>query len=439
MLPLHARPRRTTAFGLAALVLLGTLAPNVTDADEIVMPDSAGRPTLSLAALERAVLERNPGVAQARAAWAEARARADLAGAFEAPMLDVMVAPRSFRSSVVEPAWRVELTQAVPLFGQRGLRRASARYEARGAEEELRLMRLDLVHMTRTAYYEYYRIARSQEANRELAVLLGQMRRVALARYAAGTVEQQDPLRADVELAMLDHEVVTLDRQRLVVVAMLNTLMHRPAEGGLAAPPVSIAPPDTSLHHGDLAPRARAQRPELRMADAHVDAANAELRLSRRERLPDASLGVVHDRYMMEPELRTSVTMGLSLPILSGRGAGVREMRAGIQRAEARREVVRDSIELQVAIAAARFHEQAHDLEIAALRRIPLSERALRSARASYEAGRSDFTTLLDAMRNHLNARLDYYGSLSMLHMARADLDRALGDPAMPAGEEVVR
>lgn len=437
MLPLHACPRRVVV--LAALVLVGTLAPKVTYAEDLVVADSAGRPVLSLAALERVVLERNPGVTQARAAWAEARARVEVAGAFEDPMVDVMVAPRSFHSSAVEPAWRVELTQALPLFGQRGLRRASARYEARSAEEELRMMRLDLVQMTRAAYYEYYRIARSQEANRELAMLLGRMRRVALARYAAGTVEQQDPLRADVELAMLDHEVVTLDRQRLVVVAMLNTLMHRPAEGALAAPPLSIAPPDTTLRHGDLAPRARAQRPELRMADAHVDAANAALRLSRRERLPDASLGVAYDRFWTEPELRTSVTMGLSLPILSGRGAGVREMRAGLQRAEARREVVRDSIELQVAVAAARFHEQAHDLEIAALRRIPLSERALRSARASYEAGRTDFTALLDAMRDHLNARLDYYASLSMLHMARADLDRALGDPALPAEEEVAR
>ena len=118
-------------------------------------------------------------------------------------MLDGMLAPRSFGSSTVDPAYRVAITQQFPLFGQRGLRRRAARSEAEVAAYDFETARLDLLHDVRDVYFDYYRVCRSQEINRWLVELMSESRRVALARYSSGTVEQADPLQAETELAML--------------------------------------------------------------------------------------------------------------------------------------------------------------------------------------------------------------------------------------------
>ncbi len=65
---------------------------------------------------------------------------------------------------------------------------------------------------------------------------------------------------------------------------------------------------------------------------------------------------------------------------------------------------------------------------------LPLAERTLRAARASYEANRTDFLTVLNSLRDLWVARIEADQSLALLHEARFDLDRALGE--VPAALE---
>src|SRR5258705_4361897 len=389
------------------------------------LSDSA---SLDLDRVLRRVLERNPTIAAARAAWSEAKARADQGGALEDPMLDVMGAPGSFGSSDVGAAYRIGITQPIPLRGQRGLRRRVGAADSRAAAWALRTAQLDLVHEARMRYVDYGRILRAVTLNRDLLGILPELRRVSLAKYAAGLVGQQDPLQIDAELAMLDHEAVILERQRLVAVATLNVLMREPPENWLPPPPDSLPLPDTSLVHADLAPKARALRPELRAVDSRVEASRAGVTLAARQRVPETSFGVAYGRFWSEPQLRMTLGMTMSLPINRGRISASRtEARARLEASEARREVVGDSIELQVATAAARLHEQVHDVRIARERMLPLAERAFKASRASYEANRADFLTVLNSLRGFLQARLEADQSVATLHEVRADLDRALG------------
>src|SRR5882672_1465296 len=423
---------------LASLILSGALAPAHPAAAAPAPAIEAQHPTvvadpdstpLDFEYVLGRVLERNPSLAEARAAWAEARAHARQAGALEDPMLEVMAAPRSFGSSNVGSAYRVGITQSFPLFGQRGLRGRMAEIEAGTAGWDLRSAQLDLVHQAKMAYADYWEVARAISLNRELLALFPQLRRVSLARYSAGLIGQQEPLQVDAELAMLDHQAVVLERQRLVAVAALNVLMRDPPDHWLQPPPHEIPLPDTSVVHADLAPRARAIRPEMRAADARVEASRSGVALAGRQGLPETSFGVAYDRFWGEPELRTTLGMTMNLPVNLGRRSAARaEARARLEASEARQAVVRESIELQVAVAAARLHEQAHDVAIARERLLPLAERTLHASRASYEANRTDFLTVLTSLRGFLTARLETDKSLAMLYRARADLDRALGE-----------
>ncbi len=429
----------SAAYAGAARAVVTTHAAAADATGAAIVGTPGAESTLALEAVLARVLERNPSLEAARAAWREAKAEARASGVLADPMLDLMVAPRTIGRSDVEAGYRIGITQPLALFGQRGPQRREAERERDAMGYDLGALRLDLVRQARMTYVDYWRVTRAVEANRELAGLLSQFRSVALAKYAAGLVGQQDPLQADVELAMRDHVAVMLERERRVAVAQLNVLMHQPPETALP-PPAELALPDTSAMHGDLQARARAQRSELRAADARVGAGEAGVAGARRARLPETSVSAGYDRMWSDVAMRPSVGLALSLPIQFTRlNSAAEAARARLARREAERAVVRDRVALEVADAVARFHEQAHDVAITRERLVPLAERALAATRAGYEANRSDFLALLNASRDLLRARLEADESLAALQLARADLDRAVGEAPPNAAEEETR
>lgn len=432
---------RTASLLLLALAWL-LIAANKSQGAEPTMPmphpamaDSAGQPwaselgdTLQLEDVLRRVIARNPSLAVARAASNEARARSQGAGALDDPMLELMAAPRSFGSASVDAGYSISLRQAFPLFGQRGLRRQAADAEGKMAAADLGTAQLDLIHEAKLMFAEFWQIHRAVTVNRDLYELLVRFRRVSLSKYTAGLVGEQDPLQADTELAMLDHQSVVLERQRQAVRAQLNVLMHDPVVAELPPPPSELALPDTAMAHAELSSGTPSLRPELQAADARVAAAQANLTLAHRQRLPEMSFSVGYDHYWSEPELRPNVGIMFNLPINFGRlAAAETESRARLEGSEAARDVVRDSIAVQIEVARSRLHELAHDVLISRGRLVPLAERTLSATRAGYEANRSDFLSLLNSVRDLLRARLEADGALAMLVQAQADLDRATG------------
>jgi outer membrane protein, heavy metal efflux system len=386
--------------------------------------------------LERAVLERNPTLAAAGAAFREADARADRAGALMSPTLDVMVAPRALGDDAfAAPGYILDFRQSFPIFGQRGLEGRAARAEARATGEDLRATRLDLLREARRLYYEYYLAERGLEVNRGLKALLDQFRSVAVQKYAAGIVGREDALQAEVELAMLDHQAVVLRRERRIVHARLNALLHRAPQESLPAPldslPIapehaeSSPPPDSTL-----------LRPDVLRIEAELEAGEAMLSLAKRRRLPELTLLARYDAMEDAEEMRPMVGAGLTVPLWGGISAGVREASAGLERKTLERLATIDRARFEIEEARARVEETRHEIHIVETGVIPATERALTSVRSGYEANRTDFLALLNAERDLARARLGAHRARAEYRMALADLERAAArDAAVP--EEV--
>ncbi|MGE5176768.1 MAG: TolC family protein [Hyphomicrobiales bacterium] len=432
---------------LVALALALVAAAARPGAPALASPPAAGdaldslhaAPVLDIDLLERAAIARNASLGAMREAWAGAEARADAAGALSDPMLDGMAAPRSLGNDAVMPRWEVGLSQHVPIFGQRGLERAAARAEARAEGENVGAMRLDLIRDARTLFYEIYEVARAQAVNDELRALVEQFRRVALQKYAAGTVGESDALQAEVEIAMLDHERVVLLRERRTQDARLRALLHDEGDAPFPEPPESVfrgaASPDST--------RAAAVTldvntlPSVRAAAAMRDARAAEERLAKRANAPEFTFMVRYDRGMAEPERRVLFGVGLNVPLWRGRiDARVRAARAAVARADHEADARRDEARAALTEAIARVEESGHERHVIDEGVIPATLRSLSSARSSYEADRGDFLTLLNAERDLAKARLAQYRADANYGKAIADLDRALGtDPVGDAAD----
>jgi len=412
--------------------------PSQAVASSALLDSISTSTSLDLGQLERAVVARNSSLAAMHAAWAEMDAKADVAGSLDSPTVEGFVAPSSLGKENVDPAYSIAVSQHLAIFGQRGLRKKSAEAESRSAAEDYRTKAEELIQGTRRLYYELYVAVRGSEANRELADLLGQFHRIAVQKYAAGTVGEQDALQAEVELARLEHQGVMLGRTRRVVVAQLRALLHDETERSFPDPPKDLAPAPALVSPDSAIALALAHRPELRGQTALRDARELDLNRARRDQLPELTVQGRYDRFMDVPEWRSAVGVGLNVPFLWGRvGAEIREAQAALDRAEQERLATRDRVLAELREARAGVEETEHEMHIMETGVVPATERALASVRVGYEANRSDFLGLLSAERDLASARLDLYEAQAAYRVQLADYERAIGLGSIDLGQEV--
>jgi outer membrane protein TolC len=442
-----------TRFVFAALAAAAWLAPGAlvhaapaTAAPTDVPADSlAADSTLSLAALERWVLERNPDLEAMRQGLAAAGERSKMAGALMDPELEFTVGPASFDEADLPAAYRIGVKQRLP-WAKLGPQRSVARHEASADSAGVAALRNQVLRLTRATYVEYWQGDASLRVVRELQGLIEEFRRVALSRYASGLVGEADPLMAEAEQARLEHDAITYTRLRDTARAQLNSLLHREGGAPLPAAPAGFPPPGSVPPLATLVGHAVRNRPEVAAAEARARAGQARLTLAGRQWLPDVEVMAAYDRFMMEEPYRPMVGVSVNLPLWFGRiSAARREAQAGVAEGVAATAGARDRVAFEVQEAYARVLDSAHEAGIVRHAELPVNQRALGAARAGYESGRNDFLTLLNAERDLTRARLAEIRVAAEYRMGLADLEQAVGValagafPETPANEEGTR
>jgi outer membrane protein TolC len=393
----------------------------------------AGHATLERGALIDAVLARNPSIESARWAWRAALARHPQQTSLEDPMLEYEVAPLSLTSSSTEDAHRAFLAQAFPFPGKRALRGEIALAEAEAAARDHEAVRLRLATLASLLFDEQYLIARKLEVNDVHRALLAELREIAVARYEAGEAAQQDPLEAEFEQAELLHRDVALRADQRIVVEQLNALLHRAPGLPLPPPPPALEPLPSPEARESLLARALAERPELHAAEARVRARESAVALARREYLPDFRLKGGYDGFEDEDEMRPMVGLELNLPLQRARrAAALDEAQASLAKARSDRSAVGDQVSLGVERALERLNEAHHALEIFRDHMLPAARDRVASARAAFETGQRDFSTVIDAERRLRDAELGFEEAVVEVSRGHAELARATG--VLPGG-----
>ena len=288
-------------------------------------PLTEATPELSLDALVRQVLARNPSLAQMTAAWQAAAARYPQVTSLDDPMFGTMMAPASIGSREVEFGYRIEVAQKFPWPGKLALRGANAQAEADAAWHDVDDMRLQLVESAKSAFYDYYMVARALAVNDEALRRLREIRQDALARGKT-VVTEQDVLQADVEIGRQQERQLTLERMRCVAVARLNTLLHQDTDAPLPPPPEEVRPgePPQDVHR--LQAAAVASRPDLRALEDRIAAERAALALAHKEFCPDVEVTAAYDTIMGNGPMRDlapQVGVRVNLPVRHAKRYGM--------------------------------------------------------------------------------------------------------------------
>ena len=325
---------------------------------------------------------------------------------------------------------RWQISQMLPGWGKRDRREGAAHAVAEEANYRAEVTWNEVAAQIRSTWTQSWRFGQSVAVTRELKDLMRGVEETARRRYAAGLAQQQDVLRAQVELSVLDGELAQMEADLHGQQARLNNLLARSPEAPLAVPETLLPLPTMSpARHQELAARLKEKNPLRRAELARVEAAERNRTVVRDARTPDYRLGVgaiQMGNRVAEWELMLEVT----IPFQQGtRRAQEAESDAMASAARARLQAAENLAEVDLAHAVADY-EAARRLESLATQSLaPQAEVAFQSALAAYENGRLDFATLLDAQRQVRQARLTRIKAHADAHLRLTEIEKAVGEP----------
>ena len=387
------------------LAFVCAMAPASIEAQEL------GTSRLRLSEVYHDAQTANPRFAAARARARAADARVSAAGLPPDPELQLGFMNYSLPD--LEPMdplgmTQLQLMQMVPIGGKLHLSKSIARAQASASGLRASDAGWEVRGEVAMAFYDLYRTERGLHVARGTIRLLQDVRSIAESMYRVGEGRQADVLRAQVALARMIEDTVRMTTMRAGMAARLNAVLDRPFDA-VVGPPLLPVFPDTIPSLDTLVMLAQAERPMVKAGEVELDAANAQLKLARREIWPDLTVGIQYGqrRGEMGVERMGSLMVGASIPVF----ARSRQLRMR-EEAAAMREMATADLAAMRADTRARVTEAYANLvrarNLAALYRttiLPQAEATVGSALAAYRAGSVDFMTLLDS-RMTVNAYL---------------------------------
>ena len=369
-------------------------------------------------------------VAQARARVAEATALPDAAIATTLEQEQGFLQPRSATTKDIGLALTLPFPDKLRLSGK------VARAALRSAEFSLTQLRQQIAFATAQAYDAVLVAARHREDLREAKAMAQDFLAKTEARYRAGTAAKLDVLKATVDLAQADNDLIANERAVATSRAALNRLLARPlgspveATGELAVPP---AVPDLDT----LDRLALAARPEIQGLAADRAGARDATTLARRYWLPDLSVTLSRNFTAGSPPAFTTAA-AISIPLFFWQHE--KGFIAEARHHEAELAASADDLSAQVGLDV----QNAYAAATTAIRQavflrdqlLPEASEAYRIASVSYGLGGSSALDLLDAKRVMVAAESQYTDALGAANDALADLERAVGAPLpAPSGD----
>lgn len=374
------------------------------------------------------LLTNNPEVRASKAHGVMLANKVKQAGSLEDPMLMLKIQnglitdPLNFSKDGMTQKV-IGISQQLPYFGKRQLRKEVAKWDAESAHLVREEQTVELVRMLRETYYQLYAVDKSLQITDRNISILDTFVSLAETRYKVGQGSQQDIFKAQVEHSKLLDMKLTLEQQRTSLAIRLNSLLYRPVTTPVGTIPefeLSPLPAETV----SLARQAEEQSPLIRSLTAQIEKGKAGEALARREFMPDFN---VFFEYMQRQPAPGSngddmYTLGFSvnLPLQrERRHAMVAEATSEAAMAAEELKDVRNSISAGIADLTSQMSRRRQQVELYRTGIIPQAEQALESAIIGYQVGKVDFLALLDS-------RMTLYTYERELYEARADYQMKL-------------
>ena len=380
--------------------------------------------------------ENNPELAVMRHEAQAAGERSTAAGAFADPKLKIELmdlTKMGEQSATLSPSrvgsTKYTLSQEIPWYGKRDLKREIAELDANGARGREHGAWSEIAGRLKTTHAQLYFVHSNEQLNREILDLMVRLEKIAQVRYAGGLGAQQDVIRAQVEQTGMRNELILLENEGNMLRARLNMLLARPPGAPLAMPEVlRPIPSPAQLDYAQLEDRVRGRNPRLFMEEATILSAEKKRELAYKERYPDFMVGVTPVQYQTSVK-EWQMMVEFNLPLQQGpRRAMERESESMLSAARARKDAIANQLLAEMAENLSGIETARRTEMLTRTSLLPQAELSFNAALAGYENGKVDFATLLEAQQQIRKARLTQLKSQAEAQLRLAEIEKILGE-----------
>ncbi len=322
------------------------------------------------------------------------------------------------------------LAQTVPFPTKVLFRGLAASKEAEAAYQSYREEERQLIWRLKEPYYRLHLAKKTIELLEEDRKLLNQASQTAQTRYESGSVTQADVIKIQIELSKIDVALFNAKQEEHLQEARLSSLLSRPMSTRYELnEPTERQKMNLSIE--ELEEIALRKRPELQMFMLESERAGFNQALAHHEWLPDITLRYEGRQYPNEDQIREHDTfIGFSVPVWSLlKGIGGAWTAADAEAAAARERLARarNELLLDVQTAYSALKQAEYALEIYESNILPKSKQQIEVLMASYEAGKTDLLSVIDAERTLRESQLEHRRLVADYLIALTELTTCCG------------
>ncbi|HRX71280.1 MAG TPA: TolC family protein [Candidatus Competibacteraceae bacterium] len=375
--------------------------------------------------------QHNPELAAMQYEVEAAKQRIQPAGALADPMLSVEWRDISRDNPTLSPervgSVKYTVSQAFPLAGKRALKSKIAEAEADQSRGLQQATAVELRAKIKTAFAQRYLAFQMATVIREIVDLLRDIEHLARERYANNLTSQQDVIRSQAEQTDLRTELITLQAEQRRTGARLNALLGRTPDAPLAEPHELPAVAGVASLDA-LTEQILETNPLLFAQDQQVVAARRAQRLTQANRYPD--LTVALSAIQREERLDGwELMLAINIPLWQEtRRSQEREVAAQVATAQMRYEASALQIRGNVQEALAALEAAREQVRLLTQELQPQYWLTFKSALASYQTGRVDFATLLEALRQIYQTNVNILKAQVEQRIQMAEIERLVGE-----------
>jgi outer membrane protein TolC len=323
------------------------------------------------------------------------------------------------------------VSQTLPAPGKLRLRAAIASKEASGAEQEYWMAELSVVSRLKQAWHKLHHSYAMLELLDRNRALLERMTKIAEARYALGKAAQQDVLRSQSQLILLEARHEKYEQELQSREAEINSLLARPLEATVPQPyEVEPAEPFVSLEA--LFRQAEAHAPALAKEKTGVERAELALNLARKDGAIDYTVGGgIATMGSMGTMYQAKLDFNLPLFTRSRQHAAVLEQLSEVDRARRSYQATGNQLLFHIKDDWLQSSASWRLMRLYSTTMVPQATITLDSSLAGYENGQSDFANVLASLMSVLDAEMAYHEEFLNYHLALMRLEESTGVPLL--------
>jgi cobalt-zinc-cadmium efflux system outer membrane protein len=330
---------------------------------------------------------------------------------------------------------RLSLVQMFPWFGVLEARTDAAAAEAKAAHKRYEAAKLELFYKVKDSFYEYAYLAQALEIAKQNLELLKHFEEVARTRYTAAAGSHPDIIRAQIELAILEDKLKTLEELRMPIVTGLNSILNRKTDLPLLwpeKPQFNLVKIDRSV----VTAKMIADNPQLQALDFDVAAAKARVELAKKKFYPDINVGIdwIQTDEAITAGVRDSgkdpviAMLSLNLPIWTDSYKAAKLQAEALMRNRSSKKVQsQNDLVAQLEKTLYEFEDSARKVELYKGILIPKAKEMLDASEVAYQAGTVDFLSLIDAQRKLLEFELSLERIVTTNLQKLAQLEMLIG------------